>query len=364
MTVDERIDPWGSGVVHDYKRLMDEFGIEPMEQYRKKFSSNRYIRRGVVFGHRGFSSIAECIDKKKPYILMTGLMPSGKFHFGHKMVADHIIWHQSMGAIIYVCAADLEAYLMRGITLAQAKEIAMHEYLANYLALGLKPGFHFWFQTDYKVAYYRLRDVMSKEVTFNELKAIYGDLTPGKIFSSLTQAADILHTQLPEFSGPKPTVVPVGVDQDPHIRLTRDIAGRLNHSYTLIAPGATYHTFMSGLSGGKMSSSNPASYIALTDPPKEARKKVMSAKTGGRATVEEQKKLGGIPESCSVYELLRYHLVEDDAELEDVHSMCASGRLMCGDCKKACADRLEKFLAEHQKKYREAEKQLGGFTKK
>jgi len=364
MTMAERIDPWGNGDVGDYQRLMDEFGIESMEPYQKKFSSNRYIRRRIVFGHRDFGAIAECIEKKKPYILMTGLMPSGKFHFGHKMVADHIIWHQSLGAVTYVCAADLEAYLMRGIPLAQAKDIALKEYVANYLALGMKPDVHFWLQSDYKVSYYRLRDVMSKEVTFNELKAIYGELSPGKIFSTLTQAADILHTQLPEFSGPKPTVVPVGIDQDPHIRLTRDIAGRLSHSYRLVTPGATYHTFMSGLSGGKMSSSNPASYIALTDSPKEARRKVMSAKTGGKATVEEQQKLGGSPEACSVYELLRYHLIEDDKELEDVHKRCISGRLLCGECKKACADRLEAFLIEHQKKYREAVKQLDRFMQK
>lgn len=354
----ERIDPWSSSDIEDYKRLMEEFGMESMEKYKKKFSGNLYIRRGIIFGHRDFGRIVECIDKKKSYILMTGLMPSGKFHLGHKMVADQIIWHQSLGAEIYICAADLEAYLMRGITLKEAKEIAVKEYLINYLALGLKPDFTFWFQTDYKVPYYRLRDVMSKEVTFNELKSIYGELTTGKIFAVLTQAADIIHPQLPEFSGSKPTVVPVGVDQDPHIRLTRDIANRLGHSYRLVIPSATYHKFMHGIQGGKMSSSNPSSYIALTDDLKDVRKKIMSAKTGGRATVEEQKKLGGVPESCSVYELYFYHLIGDDKELEEVRSKCVSGKLMCGECKKNCIELLEKFLVEHQKKRIEAEKKV------
>ncbi|MDD5111853.1 MAG: tryptophan--tRNA ligase [Candidatus Altiarchaeota archaeon] len=350
----ERIDPWGSGEVQDYRRLMTDFGIEPMEPYREAFKANRYIRRGIIFGHRDFGRIADSILKKKPYVMMTGLMPSGKFHFGHKMVADQIIWHQSCGASVYVCAADLEAYVVRNIPLAEAREIAITEYLTNYLALGLKPPFTFWFQTDYKVPYYRLRDMMSKEVTFNELKAIYGEITTGKIFSAITQSADILHPQL---SGPQPTVVPVGVDQDPHIRLTRDIAARMAHSYKMVAPSATYHTFMSGLSGGKMSSSNPASYIALTDAPEVAKKKVMSAKTGGRATVEEQKKLGGVPDSCSVYELCRYHLIEDDKKLEEMRAKCESGMIMCGECKKNCAGLLERFLIEHQKKRVEAGRQ-------
>ncbi len=45
-------------------------------------------------------------------------------------------------------------------------------------------------------------------------------------------------------------------------------------------PTSTYHKFMTGLQGGKMSSSIPESYIALTDKPEDGAKKVMRAKTG------------------------------------------------------------------------------------
>jgi len=354
----EHIDPWDAGEVGDYARLMKEFGIEPMLPYKKNFPDNAYIRRGIIFGHRGFKKIAESIAGSKPYAMMTGMMPSGRFHFGHKMVADQIIWHQSKGARIYVCAADMESWLMRDTPLENARKIALDEYLENYLALGLKPeGVTFWFQSDYRSEYYRLRDMASKRVTLNELKAIYGELTPGKMMSVLTQVADILHPQLKALEGPTPTVVPVGVDQDPHIRLTRDIAYRMNserddgnRDLECIQPSATYHAFMSGLQGGKMSSSSPRSFIALTDDPKEARKKIMSAKTGGRATVEEQRKLGGSPSECGVYELYLYHIVGDDSELGEIHSQCKSGRLTCGDCKKKCAELLEAFLAAHQKR--------------
>lgn len=367
----ERIDPWSSGEIEDYRRLMKDFGIEPMEPYRKKFSDNLCIRRGIVFGHRDFGKIAECIEKKKPYVMMTGMMPSGKFHFGHKMVADQIIWHQQKGAKTYVCAADMESWLMRDTPFEAARKTAVEEYLENYVALGLKPdNLTFWVQSDYHREYYKLRDMSSKRVTFNELKAIYGELTPGKIISVLTQVADILHPQLPELEGPMPTVVPVGVDQDPHIRLTRDIAARLSadrsgeKDFHCIQPSSTYHRFMSGLQGGKMSSSSPGSFIALTDSPKEARKKIMSAKTGGGATVGEQRKFGGNPEACGIYEMCLYHLVKDDKGLEEMHSECKSGRLICGECKKNCADLLEKFLVDHQKKKKEAGKQVSRILSK
>lgn len=347
-------DPWQIGDISDYETLF-KFGMEPMNRFKDRYPDNRYIRRGIIFGHRDFGKIDAAIQGKKPFAMMTGLMPSGKFHFGHKMVADEIIWFQRKGARTYIAAADLESYLMRDVPLDDARKMAVEEYLTNYIALGLDPKkTTFWFQTDYKIPYYRLRDVSAKEITFNELRAIYGDLTPSKIFSALTQVADILHPQLPEFEGKMPTVVPVGADQDPHIRLTRDIAARLGHTYKLELPSATFHRFMEGLQGGKMSSSDSKSYIALSEDPKSSRKKIMSAMSGGRATLEEQKKLGGIPDTCAVYKFYFYHLVDDDKELKGIYDECRSGKIMCGECKKRCADMMEKFLTEHQKKMAKA----------
>ncbi len=74
-----------------------------------------------------------------------------------------------------------------------------------------------------------------------------------------------------------------------------------------------------------MSSSIPESYIALTDKPEDGAKKVMRAKTGGRVTLEEQSRLGGEPDKCSVYELLLFHLVEDDNDLMEVYKDCVRG---------------------------------------
>ncbi len=361
--MNQRIDPWGSNEIADYKKLMTEFGMEPIEKYQKRFDDLLYIRRGVIFGHRDFGRIADAIENKKTYAMMTGLMPSGKFHFGHKMVADEIIWFQNKGAKIFICSADIESYLMRDVPLNEARKIAIDEYLINYIALGLKPdNVTFWFQSDYRKEYYRLCDLVAKEVTFNELKGIYGELTTGKIISALKQVGDILHPQLNELGGPKPVVVPVGVDQDPHLRLTRDVASRFRDA-KFIPPSATYHKFMRGIQGGKMSSSNSKSYISLSGDPKTEAKKVMSAKTGGRATVEEQKKLGGTPEDCVVYEIFLYHLMPNDKELEKRYSECRSGKIMCGECKKDCAERLEKFLVEHHKKREKAKGMVGKISK-
>ncbi len=357
-------DPWQIGDITDYGQLF-KFGVKPFAKFKARYSDNRYIRRGIIFGHRGFEKVDKAIRAGKPFIMMTGLMPSGRFHFGHKMVADEIIWFQGKGAKTYIAAADIESYLMRGVSLEEARKTAVEEYLANYIALGLdSKKANFWFQSDYRPEYYRLADVSANEATANELRAIYGDMGPDKIVSVLKQVSDILHPQLPEFEGKMPTVVPVGADQDPHIRLTRDIAARLGSIHDFELPSATFHRFMEGLQGGKMSSSDPKSFIALTEGPEGAKKKVMSATTGGRETAGEQKKKGGRPDICSVYKFYYYHLVDGDEEMRKIYGKCKSGSVLCGACKRRCAKMMGEFLKEHQKKMKKARKQARELAKR
>ncbi|MCI0497608.1 MAG: tryptophan--tRNA ligase, partial [Thermoplasmata archaeon] len=135
----------------------------------------------------------------------------------------------------------------------------------------------------------------------------------------------------------------LGVDDADRIALSLE---RAHGEYGFFAPSATYHMLMTSLTGGKMSSSQPDSAIFLTDPPAEAARKLRSALTGGRTTAEEQREKGGDPDSCAVFEMLRFHLVQDDAELERVRGECREGERLCGGCKKEAADLLEAFMTD------------------
>jgi tryptophanyl-tRNA synthetase len=143
----------------------------------------------------------------------------------------------------------------------------------------------------------------------------------------------------------------VGVDQDPHLRLARDLASRAG----LVPPSSLYHRLMRGLLGEKMSSSRPETAILFRDPPEEMRRKLWNAFTGGRPTEREQRELGGDPSKCVVFELLAYHLVEDDAELARLADACRRGEIICGECKRRTAERLEGFLEQCR---RERERRL------
>ncbi|UCE73349.1 MAG: tryptophan--tRNA ligase [Methanomassiliicoccales archaeon] len=433
-----KIDPWSSTQYEDYARLIDEFGIQPFDSTGLP-NPCKLIRRGAIFGHRGFELIKKAILNRKRYVILTGLMPSGNMHLGNKMVLDQVIYHQSLGAEVFVAVADIEAYATRNVSFEEARKIAIESYILNYIALGLMPGnCEIYFQSK-REAVKDLGYSLGKKVNWSEMKAIYGfedSTNMAHVFSPLVQVGDILHVQLERYGGPRPTLVPVGVDQDPHMRLTRNLASayRLfsvkevaeenvgifvkgdenveelldaaqktlsekghedfesNYAYKALyikdagkdditdieaslipteltfggygfyLPSSSYNMFMSGLTGGKMSSSVPESVIMLNDEPSVGAKKVMNAKTGGAISLDEQKKSGGKPEDCTVYELLLYHLVEDDDELKDIYDACKSGDRMCGECKKYAAQMLEEFLRDLAKKRKSARNRIDDYV--
>jgi tryptophanyl-tRNA synthetase len=363
----KEINPWGSEDVKDYGKTAKEFGISPFGPVMKKLKEPHLLmRRGVVFGHRDFDRIVSA----KRYAMMTGLMPSGKFHIGHKILAEQIIYHQQvLGAKIFLCVADLEAYNMRLADMHKLRETAIEEYLINYIALGLKPrNCDFYFQSerskdaDKSNAFYRLAGMVGRKVTMNELQAIYGQMSPGKLVSVMTQAADILHPQMPEFGSLKDVVIPVGIDQDPHIRLSRDIAGRFSKEFGFKLPGATYHKFIRGLKGDKMSSSDPYSYIALSDDPKTVKTKINKyAFSGGRDTVKEHRRHGGNPDVDVSFQYLHSQFEPDDRKIKRLRDDYESGKLLTGELKQILIDKLTKFLVEHQKRRKAARKKVDRF---
>ncbi len=404
-----QINPWSSTPSLDIGKAFADFGIEPIAPVISDLPDIPYfMRRGIVVGHRDYLPIVQAIRNRMPFHILTGFMPSGHPHLGHLMVMKEVVWHVQQGGNGYVTIADREAHAVREMPWEKCREYGK-EYLACLFALGFEGQTYFQSRND------RLKDLAfeaATKVNFSELAAIYGfspetDLAHAD--SVITQVADILYPQIDR--EPAPTVVPVGVDQDPHIRLTRGIAHKMRmftveerdgyisvrsknapdkaldavkkafpHAkkyeghvdirgahcadvsakvrrierecggYAFYTPSSTYHIFMPGLTGGKMSSSIPESIISFYEPEAAVRKKVMSGITGGRMTLEEQKRLGGEPDKCSLYLLNLFHMVTDDAELAEVRRRCVSGEITCGQCKKETAERVVAFLKDFREK--------------
>jgi tryptophanyl-tRNA synthetase len=252
---------------------------------------------------------------------------------------------------VYYAIADLESLVDNGTPLKESRKIA-YDNLLDLAALGIDfKKAKIYLQSE-EIKVQRLAYIYSRNVTNNMLQAIYGKHPVGIYMAALTQVGDILLPQVEH--GPIPVVVPVGFDQDPHIRLTRDIAKK----HGLIPPASTYNKFLSSLLGvtRKMSKREPQGVIFLNEDPKKARKKIMKyAFSGGQPTVEEHRKKGGNPEIDVSYQYLTY-LEDDDKKLKRIHDDYKNGKLLSGEIKTILADKVEAFLIEHQKKRDKAKK--------
>ena len=403
------LNPWSSQQSDDIEKLFTMFGIEPIASIEGILPCvPSFIRRGVVVGHRDYRQIAEAIRDRRPFHVLTGFMPSGHPHLGHLMVMKEVVWHVEQGGTGYITIADREAHAVRDIPWTKCDEYG-REYLECLYALGYRG--HTYFQSRNR----QLADLAfeaATRVNFSELQAIYGfsdETALAHAESVITQVADILYPQV--HSTPAPTIVPVGIDQDPHIRLTRGVAHKLrmftveerdgyisvrsknapsaaleevhrrfagsrkyeghvdiprgrcsdvsatvrqieigHGGYGFFTPSSTYHRFIPGLQGGKMSSSVPESTITFTEPDEVVRKKVMAALTGGRPTLAEQKEQGGEPDRCPLFLLNLFHMVKDDGELAELRRRCLQGEMMCGQCKKETAERVLAFVRDFRER--------------
>lgn len=341
------IDPWSSNNITDYEHIFKEFGLKPFNEEWKKDLDHLLFRRNLVIAERDFAKVIARIKTKKPFVNITGIASSGPLHFGHKVDIDLFRFFKEKGGRNYFAVSDIDAYCSRDkiTAMKQAKELAVNN-LKHLLALGLEER-DVYVQSRKEQRYYEFAFELSKKITNNEFEAVYGHVNLGKISAAILQYGDILHPQLEEFEGKMPSITGIGLDQDPHARVTRDVAQRLG--YDIEVPSFIYFKHQSGLrEGKKMSSSEPNTAIFLDDNLKEAEKKLMGAFTGGRNTLEEQKKLGGNPDICKVYEMLKFHY-ENDKELSRIYSECRQGKWLCGECKKYCANFVLEFLEKHRK---------------
>jgi len=355
----KRVDPFDVGEEKiDYNKLIKDFGTESISKVKNLPKGISAFEKDLVFSHRDFDKFMDAVKKGKKVAILTGANASGSLHFGHKLTFDSVIEMQKKYKIpVYIPISDDESYVFDKVKnqkdgLKNARLIA-----AQMIALGFDMKLTKMFIHQQYTDIYNFAIKLSKKTTNSTIKAIYGfndSRNAGEFFYPIIQSADILCPQLDVFGGKKHVMVPIGIDQDPHVRLSRDLA----HKLDLIKP-ATYHMkFLSSLQGGgKMSKSKEGSAISLSDDPSKAKKAIMKAFSGGRDNVEEQRKKGGQPEKCVVYEYLE-KFFEDKKEIKKRFEKCTKGKLLCGECKKDLAKFTEKYLKTFQAKVKKAEKNV------
>ncbi len=343
------MDPWSSKIT-DLERLIKEFGLKRLnKELLEELKEELIVRRGLLVAHRDYDRFIERYKKGVPSAILSGIKPSGKYHLGSLRVASELVMFQKkFGLKVFYSIADIEAYVDNGLSYEKSKENAVSN-VADLLALGLDPKNAYIYRQSHERRLLEFSGVFSKHITMSMLEAIYGKHHLGHYFAAAIQMADIYLPQHTDF-GYKNILVPVGLDQDPHIRLARDLANK-DIPYELEQPAAIYHKTMLSLTGeGKMSKRDPNSMLTLYDDEKSLKQKLANAFTGGRDTAKEQKELGGRPDICPVFHLAHDWFERDDSSIEDRYSRCKSGELLCGYCKKEILTLIKEWLKEHKEK--------------
>jgi len=361
------VTPWHVEGDIDYDKLIKQFGTQEISndlllKLQKVTGEDHFmLRRGVFFSHRDLNLILENYEKGKDFFLYTGRGPSGHTHIGHLVPWVFAKWLQDKFNVnMYFQLTDDEKFFAKqDLSLDQTTNFAFENAL-DFIALGFKPEkTKIIVNTKNIKTLYPIAAQVAKKINFSNTKAVFGftnDTNVGMIFYTSLQSA-------PCFIEDKQVLIPLGVDQDPHFRITRDIAPKINK----IKPSLIHNIMIPSLlgPGGKMSASDEKNTIYTTDSPEVVKKKINKyAFSGGQPDIDEHRKIGGNPDIDVSYQYLRIFFEPDDNKLKKIHDDYKSGKMLTGELKSILIEKINEFLSVHQQKREEARKNIDEYLLK
>lgn len=279
------------------------------------------------------------------------MRPTGKLHVGH-LVGALQNWRELEDQ--YECfyfVADWHALTTDYAETAGIRESIL-DMLVDWLAVGLDPNKSTIFQQSLIPEHAELFLLLSmvtplswleRNPTYKEMLQELKDKeigTFGFLGYPVLQAADILIY--------KAHKVPVGIDQLPHLEITREIARRFNHLYGELFPLPeallTEAPKLLGIDRRKMSKSF-GNAILLADPYQVVKKKVSMMITDPKRVRRQDP---GTPEICNVY---AYHKIFSPQDVIQWSALgCRTAGIGCVDCKGAMLKYLYAALTPIQER--------------
>jgi tryptophanyl-tRNA synthetase len=289
--------------------------------------------------------------------IVSGARPTGRLHLGHLHGALKNWVRLQEDYRCYFFVADWHA-LTTDYASPQGINQSTLEMVMDWLAVGLDPARSVLFRQSRVKEHAELFLLFSmitpvpwleRNPTYKEqIKELVGkDLsTFGFLGYPVLQAADITMY--------KANKVPVGVDQAPHVELTREIVRRFNQIYRPIFPEPevllTETQKLPGLDGRKMSKSyNNA--VFLSDSPKEIDQKLSRMMTD---PARVRRSDPGEPEKCPAFQLHKIYCTPD--EIDYVSKGCRTASIGCLECKKVMIKHVIDELAPIQERRAALEK--------
>ncbi|MDD5649487.1 MAG: tryptophan--tRNA ligase [Candidatus Nanoarchaeia archaeon] len=329
-------------VPEDNNKLIEEFGALLIEEL-KEVPDFYTFKTGVLYSHRDFDKFLKELKNGEKCAIVSGLNASGSLHLGHKAVFDtNLFFQKKYGIPVFIPISDDESYVSGKVeTQKEALENSMR-LAKELLAYGFDPKKTYFIIDQIYTNIYNLAIKLSKKVNLSEIKSTYAYKNEDNIGLHFYPAVQSAHIILPQEKEIKNVLVPIGPDEDAHIRICRDIASRLGYK----KPAILHSKFLPGIDGEKMSKSK-GNAIFLNDDEKTVKKKINLAFSGGQATIEEHRKKGGNPDIDVSFIYLK-NLFLDDKQIDKLYRDYKSGKLLSGELKQIFFEEVMKFLNKFQ----------------
>ena len=283
--------------------------------------------------------------------IVSGMRPTGRLHLGHFHGALKNWVRLQENYRCYFFVADWHA-LTTDYATPQGIRQSTIEMAMDWLSVGLDPRRSVIFRQSNIKEHAELHLLFSmitpvpwleRNPTYKEqIKELTGkDLsTYGFLGYPVLQAADITIY--------KANRVPVGVDQAPHVELTREIVRLFNQTYRPIFPEPeallSESQKVPGLDGRKMSKSY-GNAVFLSDTPKEVDQKLSRMMTD---PARVRRTDAGEPEKCPAFQLHKVYCTP--YEIDEVSKGCRTAGIGCLDCKKVMIKHVLNELAPMREK--------------
>ena len=289
--------------------------------------------------------------------ILSGMRPSGRLHLGNYFGAlQNWVRLQNDYECFYM-VADVHALT----TLSGADEVATiardtHEMVLDWLAAGLDPERCVLFAQSHVPEHLVLSGLLGMSTplgwllrvpTFKERVRQMGEdeehVPYGLVGYPVLQTADIIVY--------KADKVPVGVDQAPHLEISREIVRRFNRLYGDTfpepAPLLTETPMIVGTDGQSKMSKSLDNHVELAADEDETSRRVMTMVTDPQRARRSDP---GRPEVCNVYALQQ---IFNPAKFDEIHRLCTTAGIGCVDDKRDLAAGVNDYLREFRERRRE-----------
>ena len=288
------------------------------------------------------------IDKKKGRVF-SGARPTGRQHLGNYLgaIKNYVALQDDYNCVY--CIVDLHA--LTTVDTTENLKVNTREMALDFLAAGIRPEETIIFVQSHVPQVTELHTILSMVTPLGKLTALPtfkekvrqnpDNVNYGLVGYPVLMTADIVLY--------KADVVPVGIDQAPHLEFAREIVRSFNYRYNtdvLIEPMMknTEIPKVIGIDGKDKMSKSLDNHIEIAATPEETHKRVMQMVTDPQRVRRDDP---GDPDVCNVFSLHKTFSSAEEVAMIDVE--CRRAGIGCVDCKKL----FSKNLNAHFEPFRE-----------